>query len=144
MTYSSMSSKNLSLWSLNISRRSNTSVRSTASKGSGSRYVVFLLFSLEEHIFIFSNILVTLTWNQIMSEQLSILNSITWVFKMMDASAFKKSGCLCYVMKSKFQSVIKESTLQEPIAAKSKRKKCEFQYWNFSQLVVCKIFFMTF
>ena len=76
------------------------------------------------------------------NHKVSILNPITWVFiTMIDVSALKKSGFLCRVMISKFQSVIKESTLQEPIAAKSKGKKCEFQYWNFSQLDVYKIFF---
>ena len=85
---------------MKISRRSNTSIRSTASKGS-SRFVS-VLFSSKQDI-------------------LSSIPNIPSYERDLELTQFYKKipACLCLlVMKSKFEAVIKESVFQEPIATK--------------------------
>ena len=89
---------------IKMSRRSNTSIRSTASKAS-SRFVLFLSSS-EGHILVFSN----------HSNQL-----IEWEPQL---NHFYKEipACLCHVMKSKFKAVIKELTLTYRNQSRRSRK----------------------
>ena len=78
---------------IKMSRRSNTSIRSTASKAS-SRFVLFLSSS-EGHILAFSN-----HSNQCIEWE----PQLNHFYKKIPAS-------LCHVVKSKFEAVIKELTL---------------------------------